>query len=247
MNVAKRFDSESRSAFIDAFCKPTEASRQQPWAVGVSNTTLQGLKRTRANLASAEKQFAILSEKKPVQLKEIVKGLLYAETTKEGAGKEITEKSDNIRIGYVIEDGEGTILFANHDTWLRLTETIGGFSHGIQGMRIGEKRTLFIHPVLAYGALTTLPSCTSLTIKAHLLDIDEQMPSKKQFPQVKPLDLSWVNDPAFYGKIESSIHQIPLFMGSFYRDWLDRRSGLNIELLIEKLKASEKSSMRKND
>jgi FKBP-type peptidyl-prolyl cis-trans isomerase len=239
LNVAKRFEGEKKAAFIDAFCKPTETSRQRPWAVGVSNATLQGLKRAKANLAAAEKKFSILSEKSPARLKEIVKKSLYVETTKEGSGKEITEKIDNIRVSYIVEDGDGIILFANHDTWLQLTKTITGFFQGVQGMRIGEKRTLFIHPTLAYGALTTLPPCTSLNIKIHLLDIDEQQLSKKQPLPAKPLDLSWVTDPDLYEKIESSLHQIPRFVGSFYRDWLDKRSELDTQLLAENLKKSK--------
>jgi len=44
----------------------------------------------------------------------------------------------------MISDQEQNILFANCDTWLRLSQTIPAFAHGVQGMRVGEKRTIFV-------------------------------------------------------------------------------------------------------
>jgi len=126
---------------------------------------------------------------------------------------------DHIRVGYIVEDEKGNVLFANYDSWIQVSDTILGVSWGIQGMQVGEERTLFIHPRLGYGALTTLPSCTSLNVKVYILDA--VLSYKKLVSTLKPLDLSWINDPIFYGEIESSIDQIPLFRGSFYRDWLD--------------------------
>jgi hypothetical protein len=240
LHVAKRFKGKRQSAFIEAFCKPTETSRQRPWAVGVSEAALNGLIKARTNLAAADNQFAILAVKTPPQIQELIKGLLYIETTKEGAGKKITEKNDHIRIGYIVEDQEGTILFANNDLWLQISDTISGFSQGVQGMLIGEKRTIFIHPSIGYGALTTLPCCSSITIKVHLIDIDEETTFKGSMPQLHPIDLSWVKDPALYEKIESSLQQIPLFIGSFYRDWLDKKSGLNMASIIDQLKNSDR-------
>jgi FKBP-type peptidyl-prolyl cis-trans isomerase len=236
LNISKRFENEGQLAFINAFCQPTEIARKRPWAVDVSQATLQGLKKARINLAMANKQFAAFSKKCPPQFDEIVKGLLYVEKTEKGTGAQITAKHDRVRISYVVEDQKGAILFANHDTWLRIRETITGCAHGIQGMHIGETRTLYIHPALAYGALTTLPPCSSLVIKIRLFDIDEHTSCKKPLAPIKPHDLAWVNDPIFYKKIEESLKQIPSYIGSFYRDWLDKRSGLNMKLLTKEIK-----------
>lgn len=138
-----------------------------------------------------------------------------------------------VRMGYVVEDPQGNVLFANHDAWLDLSQTIPGFAHGVQGMQVGEKRTLFIHPALAYGALTTLPPCIELIVKVHLLGIDEA--SSEALPDLTSRDLSWVQDPSFYQTIEKSIEQRPRFIGTFYRDMLDKIEGLDKTALIAQL------------
>jgi len=238
LSIAKKFDNRRQQLFINAFCYPTEISRKRPWAVGVSQATLLGLNRARSNLAMADKQFAEFAKKRSLQFKEIVRSLLYIETIEQGKGKQITSKIDRIRVSYVIEDQKGEILFANHDTWLHIGEVIIGFAHGIQGMFIGESRTLYIHPAIAYGALTTLPSCSSLVVKVHLLDIDERNPCNKSLSSINPHDLAWVNDSEFYNKIHESLEQIPSYIGSFYRDWLDKRADLNVNALMIALQES---------
>jgi len=118
------------------------------------------------------------------------------------------------------EQIEGEILFANYDTWTPPSETFPGFAHGIQGMKLGEKRTLFIYPTLGYGVLTTLPPCIGLKIKVHLIDIDENIHG--MLPFLQPLDLNWIKEPSFYRDFEESIDQRPRFIGSFYRKMLDK-------------------------
>lgn len=237
MRSAEKFSNgKERSEFIAAFCHPTEASRKRPWAIGVTEATLLGLKRAKINLARADKQFESFSKKHP-QFDEIVKGLLYAKKSENSTGRQIKAETNRIRVKYVIENDQGEVLFANHDVWLHIRDTIAGFLHGVQSMRIGESRTLYVHPALAYGALTTLPICSSLVIKVSLLDIDDSTSCNKPLPTITPLDLSWINDGTLCEKIEESLHQIPCYIGSFYRDWLDKRGGLNMELLRSYLEA----------
>lgn len=223
-------DKEGQLAFIKAFCNPSASSRAVPMMVGVSKATLEGLKKALCNLAAANAHFEILS--KDSSLQEIVAKQLYFKITLTGSGKEL-KGADRIRMGYVIEDPEGNILFANHDTRLNLSQTVPSFAHGVQGMHIGEKRTLFIHPALAYGALTTLPPCIELVVKVHLLDMDETI--SKMLPSLTPHDLSWVQDTSLYRNIEESIQQLPRFTGSFYRNLLDKIEGLDKTAIIAEL------------
>jgi hypothetical protein len=229
--TADRFDSKQRKlAFINGFCHPTESSRQPPVMIGVSVAAFEGLKKALLNLKAANVYFETLSLDSA--LKMIVSKQLYFKTTQAGAGNALKEE-DLVRMGFVIEDIDGNILFANHDTWLHLSQTIPGFAHGVQGMRIGEKRTLFVHPAFAYGALTTLPPCIGLQIKVHLQDIDPKV--RGVLPDLVPLDLSWVQDATFYRSIETSIEQQPSFIGSFYRDLLDKMQMPDQSALITKL------------
>ena len=221
--AAGRFEDKGRkSAFIKAFCNPTDSSRKPPEMMRASVAVLEGLKIAQGNLAKADKQFDMLSQ--DTSLKTIVPKHLYFKTIFSGNGKEL-KGEDRVRIGYVIEDQEGNILFANHDSWLHLSQTIPGFAHGVQGMHVKEKRTLFIHPSLGYGVLTTLPPCSTLIVTVHLLDIDSQV-SVALCP-LTPLDLSWLQESCLYEDIEESLKQQPYFTGSFYREMLDKTKQLD--------------------
>jgi FKBP-type peptidyl-prolyl cis-trans isomerase len=231
--VASNFEEKARSAFIDAFHSPSSSSRMAPSMTGVSSAMFEGLKKARRNLDTANARFETLSLDNSLLM--IIPKQLYFKTMAEGSGKELKE-ADLVRMGYVIEDREGCILFANHDIWLNLSQTIPGFAHSVQGMHVGEKRKLFIHPVLAYGALTTLPPCSELTITVQLLDIDEKVSGA--LPALTPLDLSWIQDPVFYHHIEESLEQRPRFMGSFYRDLLDKMQDIDTAAILSVLNHS---------
>lgn len=228
-SVSNRFiDEEKKSAFIQAFNHPKDTYREPPTMMGASNAILEGLKKARSNLAKANLQFDKLSE--DATLKELVFKQLYFKTILPGNEKKL-EKEDRVRIGFVIEDMEGNILFANHDSWINLSETFPGFAHGLQGMHVQEKRLLFIHPALAYGALTTLPPCSALMVKVQLLDIDLQ--TLGTLPLLNPLDLSWVQNASFYNTIEESLIQQPYFAGIFYREMLNKIKQANPLVFLE--------------
>lgn len=55
---------------------------------------------------------------------------------------------------------------------LSLDETITGIQEGLVGMKEGEKRTLFIHPDLAYGTNGLLPPNSLLTFEIELVKAD---------------------------------------------------------------------------
>jgi FKBP-type peptidyl-prolyl cis-trans isomerase len=229
--IAKRFeDKKDKTAFIKAFTHPSASSQAAPEMIGVSKATLEGLNIALGNLAAANAHFEALS--KDTSLHSIVKQQLYSKITLSGSGKQLQD-ADRVRIGYVIEDLESTILFANYDTWISLSQTIAGLAHGVQGMHVGEKRTLFIHPSLAYGALTTLPPCSELIIKVHLRDIDET--TIGTLPPLQPLDLRWLQDIAFYRVLKQSIQQQPGFIGSFYSDILDKIESLDKTAILHDL------------
>ena len=215
---------EGKSAFIDAFCKPSACSRRAPQMMGASLATLEGLKKARHNLAIANAHFERLSSDSSLQM--IIPKQLYFKIINTGSEKQLQE-SDRVRVGYIIENGEGKILFANCDIWLYLTQIIPGFAHGIQGMHVGEERKIFIHPSLAYGALTTLPPCSELIITVHLLDFHK---ASNVLPSLTPLNLDWIQNYAFYHTIETSIAQKPRFVGSFYRDLFEKMGDPNLEV-----------------
>ena len=228
-NVVNRFiDKTRKSAFIKAFNHPDRSHYNPPMMMGASDTVLEGLKKAMSNLAKANQQFDKLSQ--DATLEELVFRQLYFKTMLPGNEKKL-EGANRVRIGYVIEDSEGNVLFANHDSWINLSETFPGFAHGLQGMHVKEKRILFIHPTLAYGALTSLPPCSALTVKVQLLDIDLQ--TLGALPPLKPFDLSWIQDSSFYNGIEESLTQQPYFAGAFYREVLNKMERSSSLVLVQ--------------
>jgi len=228
-SVANRFiDKEMKLAFIKAFNHPNDSYLKPPVMMGVSKAVFEGLKKAQSNLIKADLLFDKLLN--DTSIKRLVPKQLYFKTILQGNEKRLG-KENRVRIGYVIEDTEGNILFANHDSWLHLSETITGFALGLQGMHVQEKRILYIYPTLAYGALTTLPPCSALTITVQLLDIDSQ--SSATLPPLMPLDLSWVQDPSYYRVLEESLVQQPYFFGMFYREMWNKMKALNSSVCID--------------
>lgn len=231
LEATERFEGKARKlTFLDAFCHPLPSCREPPSMMGASAATLEGLSIARTNLQVAEDHFKVLSKEPLWEM--IIPEKLYFKTESSGTGNKL-EREGSVRIGYTMENINGDILFAHHDTWINLLEIIPGFAHGIQGMRIGEKRTLFVHPVFAYGALTTLPLCTALKIKVHLKDIDPT--SQARLPALTPINLSWLQEPSLYHSMVESLKQQPRYIGSFYRDILERMNSSDQEVVIDKV------------
>lgn len=56
---------------------------------------------------------------------------------------------------------------------LPLTKVIPGFSQGMQGMKEGEVRVLYIHPDLAYGTAGQLPPNSLLIFEVKLIEAND--------------------------------------------------------------------------
>lgn len=231
-NIAKRLnDPNHYASFVTAFKTPSTSTRNPPEMMGASEAVLEGLKVARENLSKADRAFQTFSKDK--SLEELSPQKLYSKTTLNGAGKKL-ENVCRARLGYVIEDLEGNTLYADYDTWIDLTEVIQGLSYGIQGMQVGEKRTVYIHPSLAYGALTTLPPCIGLVCKLHLQDIEENTSSSP--PALVPIDLEWIRSTRYLQMVTRSLEQKPSFIGSFYRDMLEKLGNVDISQITLRLR-----------
>lgn len=234
-STANRFEAqEEQLAFFQSYCHPTKECQEPPKMLGASKAMLAGIKKALSNLSVSDSFFERISTDHA--LESIVPRQLSFKIIEKGQGKLLTG-SGRIRVGYVIEDLEGNILFANCDDWLNLSDTILGFAYGVQGMHIGEKRTLYIHPAYGYGALTTLPPCSGLVINTHLLDIDAK--TSGSLPPLEPLDMEWFQDPAYIAAIESSIEQQPKYLGFLYKMMLDQIEGLDQSGIMAALPSQE--------
>lgn len=120
-------------------------------------------------------------ETKMVSLEE---GKVQYKIDKEGSGEAILEHYCPL-IRYVGKYLDGTIFGSSkEDEKISLDETIAGFSKGLLGMKEGEKRTLYIHPDMAYGTSGYLPPNSLLTfeielVKANIPQVVQNEESKK--------------------------------------------------------------------
>lgn len=232
-SVASKFkEKNDRERFAYNFCHSHERPPCQKMMFA-SRATLKGLKLSIQNLAKTDAYFETLfkraSQKEIFQ--EVYPKKLYFETTLHGH-KEAVKGPLSVRINYIVENVGKEVLFADYDAWVPISSSIPGFAHGIQGMRIGEERTIFIHPSFGYGALTTLPPCEPLIIKVHLLEV-KKTKNPKDLPPLESLDLSWIQNPSFYKNIQEAVKLKPKCVGSFYREILDKIENLDKKFLID--------------
>jgi hypothetical protein len=228
--MVSHLDPETVPEFIDAFCLGDRSEiKREP--ASVTPGSIGGLKRALSNLQFVETWFSTIPQEK--SLKEILPGYLYFEQTKVGEGK-ILDSHDRLLVSYVIEDGYGNVLSANHRYWIKLSDTIPGFAQGVQGMQEGESRTLYIHPALAYGAFTTLPPCLLLCVKVTVHEIPEQ-PKALPYALI-PIDLSWIKESNFYQKVEQGNYQIAKTLGSRWGSWIKQSIDLDFSNVCTHLK-----------
>jgi len=84
---------------------------------------------------------------------ELEKGKLQALVLKEGDGDAVTAEMLAV-MHYKGEYLDGTVFGTSREgepASINLNQTIPGFRQGVLGMKVGEKRRLFIHPDLGYG------------------------------------------------------------------------------------------------
>ncbi len=132
------------------------------------------------NLAEAN---AFLKENSAKQEVVSIDEHLQYTITKEGVGNEVKETSTPL-IHYTGKLLDGTVFASSLDgekpVALPLTQSIPGFSKGLLGMKEGEKRTLFIHPELAYGISGNLPPNVLLIFDVEIVKAEDEASIAKE-------------------------------------------------------------------
>jgi FKBP-type peptidyl-prolyl cis-trans isomerase len=141
-------------------------------------------------------------------------GLVY-ETVKEGSGPSL-KSGDMVTVHCVASAGDAKPFFSTRDSNRPVSFKLGdarliqGWSEGIAGMKVGERRKLTVPPNLAYGALGRMPAippngALSLDIEALALgdppaDLKAQeLGQKFTLPSTSDLYSSkneWIDTPA---------------------------------------------------
>ena len=114
----------------------------------------------------------LLANSDKIGVKVLEGGKLQYKIEQEGKGAEVQEHSSPL-IRYSGKLIDGTICEASKETELMsLDETFKGFSKGVVGMKEGEKRTLYIHPDLAYQTSAGLPPNSLVTFEVEVVKAD---------------------------------------------------------------------------
>lgn len=93
-----------------------------------------------------------------------------------GQGDLVVTASSTPLIHYEGKLLDGTLFASSHANnapiALPMGQTIEGFHKGLVGMKEGEKRTLYIHPDLAYGVEGHLPPNSLLIFEVSIVKVD---------------------------------------------------------------------------
>lgn len=131
-------------------------------------------KKAQENLLQAED--FLRENKKQADVVEVEADKLQYRIVKEGTGKVLTGKPSAL-LHYKGSFINGQVFSSSESNkepiLLPLEQTIPGFTMGVQGMREGETRILYIHPDLAYGTSGQLPPNALLIFEIQLLEAQE--------------------------------------------------------------------------
>jgi peptidylprolyl isomerase len=125
------------------------------------------------NLKAAEA--FLVSNKSNKEIVQLEEGKLQYKQITKGSGKECSS-TDTPIISYIGKYLNGE-EFGKSETAepIALNETIAGFRKAIIGMKVGEKREVYIHPDLGYGASSCLSPNALLTFEIELKDIQDKV------------------------------------------------------------------------
>jgi len=119
-----------------------------------------------------EAQDYLAKNKENGKVSELVPGKLQYEIVTEGQGQTVAPHA-TVQINYVGKFLDGSTFGSSKDAGgpvtLSLDQTIPGFSQGLLGMKEGEKRRLYVHPDLGYGAAGHLPPNSLLIFEVDLV------------------------------------------------------------------------------
>lgn len=119
------------------------------------------------NLQSAENFLQENAKKNEIIVLE--EGKLQYKVEKKGEGAKV-EPNFSPLIRYIGKYMDGSVFGQSQEAEvLPLNGTIPGFSKGLVGMQEGEKRTLYIHPEMAYGTKGALPPNSLLTFEVEIV------------------------------------------------------------------------------
>jgi FKBP-type peptidyl-prolyl cis-trans isomerase len=189
---------------------------------------LTNLQRVRTNLEEANLYFQKIKENQDYSA--LCDPYLYASIVEQGTGISLQGETD-VLVDYEIFDPKGNKLNTAFHQRLDLKKVLPAFAYGVQGMKVGEIRQLFIHSSLAYGVHTLLEKGIYLTAVVKLHHIYDSV--KQELPPMQPTDLSYILAQDFYTECEERYKRALKFAGKQKREFLQLCSGVDLDLVAK--------------
>ena len=121
------------------------------------------------NLQAAESYLCKISNRNDIH--EMVKDKLYYKIATTGVGEELKNPNNAPLISFRERDLNGETLSENTGIRISLSEMIPGLRKALQGMKVGEKREVFIHPDLAYREFPKPEPYSLIIIEVFLVSL----------------------------------------------------------------------------
>ena len=104
-------------------------------------------------------------------------GKIIYKVVVEGQGSSVVQKDSAPLLRYIITTLNGLEIVNTRQCLapyqVLLTETIPGFAKGIEGMRAGERRVIYIHPDFGYGKVGQVPPNSLLIADVEVTGLEK--------------------------------------------------------------------------
>lgn len=162
----------------------------------------------------------------------LIPNRLYCEVTQEG--KEEGKSHNYMWISYSIQSADKKNLSSENEVLVNLNNTIPGFRLGVRGMKIGEKRKIWIHPELAYG-IETLRNDKYFKVNVSLLGtVDAPSDCIKDEKLVQSNTLNFILEDEFEESM-ASLYKYKLYKAGEYLRNILTQDSIDFEKLVSKL------------
>lgn len=124
----------------------------------------------------------------------LIPNRLYVQTLRNsGSSQAFNFHYKTIKANFLFEESDGKILGGTYQMAepleIQTSSLIPSLAHGMLGMKIGEIREVFLHPILIYGTDSSIRKGKSIKIHIELLELKDKLEKENPINLI-PIDIS---------------------------------------------------------